>query len=94
MSTAYYTYEPVPADDAATRKGQQGHEVSPLLASQQSLPPNNGRNIVVVHESPSRDVCLMVLYGCCIFWILFVIVLLILVICYEAGAFGDDDYSR
>jgi len=94
--SASYALHPAMDADGKLRAQQLEHERDPLL------PPNSaavyanvgGRPVVVVHDSPSRDICLAIVYGCCIFWILIIIVILILVICYEAGAFGDDDYAR
>jgi len=91
-SGAYYTYDQPPADDPSMTKANRERERDPLLPTTHHIDAQ-GRNVVIIHDSPSREVCLYVVYGCCIFWILFVIVLLIMVILYETGTISyDDDY--
>ena len=90
MST-YYTH-PTPGladSELGLSSGKRGldSERDPLVPPL----PGNYRNVVVVHESPSREICLSIIYGCCIFWILFILIILILVIVYYSGGF-DDDY--
>ena len=46
------------------------------------------QQVIVVHDSQSKDLCLYICLGCLIFWVVFIVLVVVLVIVYEVT---DDD---
>lgn len=90
--TSYQAVPPTDLRDKQEWAAQQAYlETHPLRSEGQPYgPPGDQRNVVVIQESASQEMCRYLLIGCCITWVLILLIFLILIIYWEETK--TDDY--